>query len=137
MNGMDFIALCLAAGALINMWLHPTTPILSGIREWLIAWGEIVRPDDISEDAPWRPSLWQRIRYVIADGVVCRFCLSHHTPWILLLTCYVGSLYSYWPWYIIWMLPVYSLAITHAVQIIHKMEKTLEQPTDPIHNADA
>jgi hypothetical protein len=123
---LDFIALILAVGAPINAWLHPGG-ILEELREYVAAWAEGSYED--------RPPTWREIfRERIGALANCRFCLSYHVPWVLLLLCYVPSLWLHSPWDMLVKLPIYSLAATRVSMILWPLDpdipETLEDMED-------
>jgi len=54
----------------------------------------------------------------VAELLNCGFCLSHHTPWVLLLLCYLPSLFIVEPWAFLFKVPIYSLAATRISTIL-------------------
>lgn len=105
---LDFIALILATGAPINAWMEPDG-LFAGWREWLIAWGDIDRPEDASPG--WQPTRWQRVKNGIGKLAQCRFCQHYHVPYLLLI--FLGiSLFLVPPWDTLVKFPIYSLAVT-------------------------
>jgi hypothetical protein len=101
----DLFALGLAAGVPVNAWLHKGG-IFEEKREKIGTWGD---PDSETESFNTKA---ERRRGLVAQLLICRFCLSHHTPWILILLFYLPSLWLVDPWSTIVKLPVYSLAAT-------------------------
>jgi hypothetical protein len=101
----DLLALGLAAGVPVNAWLHKGG-IFEEKREKLATWGD---PDS---ESPQAGSRVEQMRGLLAQLLTCRFCLSHHIPWILILLFYLPSLLLIEPWSIIVKLPIYSLAAT-------------------------
>ena len=99
MNFVDLLALALAAGVPINAWLHKDG-LFEETREKLTT---------RLEPVPERPS---RIRERLVQLITCRFCLSHHTPWILILLFYLPSFWFEDKWQVIIKLPIYSFAAT-------------------------
>lgn len=85
--------------------------------------------------------LWMRLFDWVPDWAVelvtCRFCLSHHTPWLLVLLCYVPAWYVAETYSWLWKIPVYSLAATRLGNILNAYAKTArydrdEEPATPV-----
>lgn len=112
MSWIDLVALGFAAGVPINAWLHPGG-LFEELVEWIRVWSEFVPTDE--KQTPTRED---RIKEKIGQLLTCPFCLSHHTPWILILLCYFPSLWMSYPWDVIFKLPVYSMAATQITLII-------------------
>jgi hypothetical protein len=51
--------------------------------------------------------------------VTCKFCFSHHTPWILAAAFFLPALFLPTPWDFVLKIPVYSLAATRLGNIIN------------------
>jgi len=121
MTWIDFIALGLAAGVPINTWLHPGGLFEEAV-EWLRVWAEFV-----PTDANPKPRLKDKIRSKLGQLATCPFCLSHHTPWILLLLFFVPSLWLSSPWDVIFKLPIYSMAATQITLIVFHFVKDSDE----------
>ena len=68
-------------------------------------------------------AIWMRLFDRLPDWLValitCKFCFSHHTPWVLALLCYLPAwcVAESYAW--LWKLPVYSLAATRLGNILN------------------
>jgi hypothetical protein len=111
---LDFAAVALAAGALVDAWLVERG-LFEELLDKIAAWGTIQQADR-QEDGRLRWSAWWRNK--LAYGLHCAFCLSYHTAFWLLLLFYLPSLWLSPPWDVVCKLPIYSLAATRLSLII-------------------
>ena len=118
---IDLVAIGLAAGVPINAWLHKGG-IFEEWVEWLRVWAEFVPTDTKA-----LPDKNDRIRERVGQLLTCFFCLSHYTPWILILLFYLPSLCFNAPWSVVIKLPIYAMAATRITLIVeHFMRKNDE-----------
>lgn len=82
------------------------------------------------EDHNYGPKpFWMRLFDLLPDRfcelLTCHYCLSHHTPWILLVLLMTPSVILRWLWdsplSFLPMIPVYSLAATRIGNIVNSM----------------
>ena len=122
MNTLDFLALTLAAGDVVDVWFNGS--IFSAARGYMQARADepdTPAPDDeltlpaedptITEET----SAWTRLgdRFIptlAAELLSCSYCFSRHTPFYLAVCFYVPSLFLPSPWSDLVKLPVYTLA---------------------------
>lgn len=97
MGIVDFIALVFAASAVVDAWFNGS--IFADRRAYFQAL------DDGGSK--------------LGELMSCRFCFSHHTPWILAALFFVPGLFVPEPWGFVLKLPVYSLAATRIGNIIN------------------
>lgn len=131
MTTLDFIVLTLAAGAVVHVWFRGS--IFTEPRAYTEARTDLPMSDEALADMPAPDEdddsepvpLWMRLadRVVptfVCELLVCHFCLSHHTPYILALLFFLPSLFVTAPWAVfLFKLPVYSLAATRLGNIIN------------------
>lgn len=131
MTALDFIVLSLAAGALVHVWFRGS--IFTELRAYTEIRTELPPDDELLNDMPApaesddRASvpLWMRLGdrvlpTFVCELLVCHFCLSHHTPYILALLFFLPSLFVTAPWAVfLFKLPVYSLAATRLGNILN------------------
>ena len=129
MTALDFFALVMAASAIVDVWRNGS--IFAELRAYFEARQDAGPPlaDDpvpTEESLPADPNpWWMRLFDAVlprwfAELVSCRFCLSHHTPWVAAVVCYLPTLFVTTPWMIFLLkLPVYSLAATRIGNIIN------------------
>lgn len=130
MTWLDFVALILAASAVVDVWFNGS--IFADWRSFfqdkadepdeLPSEPEAEQLDDVEgEPLPFLMRVADRIvpRF-IAELVSCWFCFSHHTPWVLAMVCFFPALFIEIEW-LAWLfkLPVYSLAATRAGNLIN------------------
>ena len=132
MNWLDFIALTLAAGAVVNVWKNGS--IFADWRAFIEDKADDSLPDyadtpPATDDATGGEPLPVLMRVVdrvmprfFAELLSCAFCFSHHTPWLLAMVCFFPTLFITTPW-ICWLfkLPVYSLAATHLGNLLNSI----------------
>lgn len=122
MNTLDFLALSLAAGDVVDVWFNGS--IFSAARGYMQNRAdsldatpepedELALPEDptITEET----SVWTRlgdrlVPTLLAELLSCSYCFSRHTPLYLALCFYVPSLFLPSPWSDLFKLPVYALA---------------------------
>jgi len=114
MDLLDFVALFLAAGAVVNAWMKKDG-LFAGWRDWLAIWGD---------QSGWR--------WFFATLLNCRVCLTYHAAFWLMVVFYLPS--HFWlspPWAVVWFLPVYSLAATRLSLLIGSLTASLPIENDP------
>lgn len=107
---LDFIAIIGAVGAVVNAWMH-RGGLFEDWRDRLEVWAS--NPSD--ETGPAAKSLswaYHGTRARIAQLFNCRFCLSYHVAFWLIVLFYLPSLWLAPPWSLLVKLPIYSLAAT-------------------------
>lgn len=103
MTPLDFIVLTLAASALVHVWFRGS--IFSDLRAYSevrtespvseeFVDGDDQLPDALITEEP--PPLWMSLadRVVpdfVFDLLTCPFCLSHHTPYVIALLCFLPA----------------------------------------------
>lgn len=91
--------------------------------------------------SPWLPppsdttrSWWMRLFDWVPDWAVelltCRFCCSHHAPWVLLVLCYLPAWHGDATYAWLWKIPVYSLAATRLGNILNAYARTSRYERD-------
>lgn|GEM_PF-2127148 len=130
MTWLDFIALTLAASAVVDVWQNGSA--FADWRAFLQDKADEPDPDpappavsdtdeeDEGDPLPFMMRVADRVlpRF-IAELLVCPFCFSHHTPWVLALVCFLPSFFVSWAWLVFLLkLPVYSLAATRLGNLI-------------------
>lgn len=116
MTPIELLALCLAAGAVVDVWQQGS--IFEGARA---AVRETARLD-YSDRAmrAWKPirSRIVDLRTFAARMLDCWYCFSHWVPAMLLVACVAPGIacpgLRPWAW-----LPVYSLAATRVVLLVN------------------
>jgi len=107
MTILEFVAVCLAAGALVDAWLHEPG-LFDEVREWISVWGQ-PRPDEVRETGlTWRA--WGRGK--IAQLAGCHKCMTYHAAFWLLLLFWLPSHWLNPPWTQILFFPIWALAAT-------------------------
>jgi hypothetical protein len=125
-NVLDFVALILAAGAVVDVWFNGS--IFAEMRAWAEAkangdaalYDEEQDPLSIDTDLPVPddpPSWWMRIANKIvptwmAELLTCPFCLSYHAPVWLTVVFILPGLFLIEPGSTLLKLPLYCLAAT-------------------------
>lgn len=114
MTAIDFIALVFAASTCVDTWFNGS--IFDSWRAWFEASSDIAISSD--QVIPrWRLDI--RAMDLFSEMVTCKFCVSHHTPWLLACAFFVPALFVSAPWDFIFKIPVYSLAATRIGNIIN------------------
>ena len=120
MNTLDFLALTLAAGDVVDVWFNGS--IFSAIRGYMQARTDADVPVIDDEPTPEadpeiteETSAWTRcgdrfLPTLVAELLSCSYCFSRHTPFYLAVCFYVPSLFLASPWSNLVKLPVYVLA---------------------------
>lgn len=123
MTTLDFIALSLAAGDIVDVWFNGS--IFSAIRGYVQARAdtpdapapedELVLPPPEDPTITEETSAWTRfgdrfLPTLLAELLSCSYCFSRHTPFYLAVCFYVPSLFLPSPWSDLVKLPVYALA---------------------------
>ncbi len=124
MTLLDFLVLCLAASAVVDVWFNGSI-----FAEWR-AYAEALDDtepccnEELPTDIPLEPialhmrwMVWLPSR--VLTLILCRYCFSHHTPWIVAVTCFVPGLFLADPWAALCKLPAYCLAATRLGNIIN------------------
>lgn len=99
MTWLDFIALSLAAGGVVDVWKNGS----------IFALARAVAADAAETDAVQNR---RTVRGLLGELLSCEFCLSHHTPWLLAVLFLLPALVVTGPLAFLLKLPVYSLAAT-------------------------
>jgi len=126
MTWLDFIALTLAASAVIDVWFNGS--IFADFVSFFQIKGDY--PDDNAieiedDDIPEEPQpVWLRMADKItprwtAELLSCPFCLSHHTPFWVAVLFFVPSVFMEDPWAILVKIPMYCLAATRLGNIVN------------------
>jgi hypothetical protein len=102
---LDFIVLTLAASAWVDTWFN------GSIFDSWRAYSEAMADSGYLEKT--------RLRDLFYEMVTCKFCFSHHTPWILAVAFFLPALFVQPPWDFVLKIPVYSLAATRLGNIIN------------------
>jgi len=127
---VDFIALVFAASGWVDSWFNGS--IFAEFRAYFETRDDSAGSYDTapassySATDPWpsppRP-LWMRAFDLLPNWfcelVTCRFCFSHHTPWLLAFGLLLPALMVPDPWNFVLKIPVYSLAATRIGNIIN------------------
>lgn len=126
MTPLDFIILTLAASAIVDAWRCGS--IFEKRRIYLDAYylsgrncEEAVNAVEREQIMTWREDfrIIDRLPNLVLELFTCPFCFSHHTPWILALTCFLPAFYMEGVWVFLLKLPAYSLAATRLGTIIN------------------
>lgn len=135
MTVLDFFALVMAASAIVDVWRNGS--IFAEPRAYFEARADagVASSEPLPEEGlPADPNPWWMWLFDhclpgwFAELVNCRFCLSHHTPWMAALVCYFPTLFISTAWMVFLMkLPVYSLAATRIGNIINACVPTSAQ----------
>ena len=130
MSWLDFFVGTLAAAAIVDVWFNGS--IFASLRAVVEGKAEEADEDvtideddaaavDDGEPLPLFLRIVDRVLpKFIADLLVCPFCFSHHTPWIVILLCFVTS-YSCENETLAFAfkIPAYSLAMTRLGTLIN------------------
>lgn len=126
MTLLDFLALTLAASAVVDVWFNGS--ILAGPLAYCQARADDTEAADYEAEAESDSAADAGGGVRLADLVIptwlckllsCAFCLSHHTPWLLAALFYVPGLFLEPPWSLILKVPLYSLAATRLGNILN------------------
>lgn len=126
MDWLDFLVLTLAASAVVDVWFNGS--ILAEALAYVQARTDLPLDSEdsegLAEPPADQPGRLQRLAdqclpTVICQLLVCPFCLSHHTPWLLATACFVPGLFWDSPWALLCKLPVYCLAATRLGNLIN------------------
>ena len=133
MNIFDFVALVLAAGAVVDAWFNGS--IFAEMRALAelqansstALYTEEQTPPPPGDELPVPDDPlpgWMRIASKIvpiwaADLLTCPFCLSYHVPIWLAGIFILPSFFLPAPWSILLKLPIYCLAATRASNILN------------------
>lgn len=129
MSVLDFIVLVLAASAWVDCWFNGS--IFDEWRAYFQARGDAwPSPYPHSESSassepipqepqPWWMTVFNWLPDWFCELVSCKFCFSHHTPWVLATVSFLPALFVAEPWDWLLKLPVYSLAATRLGNIIN------------------
>jgi len=122
MTALDIVVCMLAAGAAVNAWLMKGG-LFATWRDTLHAWGEPVgEVPTRADDARW----------LIAKLFNCRICLTYHVAfWLLVLFYLPSQLWLKPPWDVVWLIPVYALAVTRLSLLIGTITAYLNIEGDP------
>ncbi len=93
---LNFFVLVLASRAVLAAWFEGS--IFAGARATAEAWDN-----------------W------LGELLGCRFCLSYHVPFWLLVVGYVPGLWLAEPWQTLSRVPIYSLAVTGLLYTISEV----------------
>lgn len=136
MSWLDFIVLTLAAGAIVNVWFNGSI-----FAEWRTFVSVMADEPEIPEEATDDlqgdpPPLLMRVAgkclpRIVFELFTCDFCLSHHTPWVLMLLFFFPALLVETEWLAFLLkLPVYSLAATQLGNLINAISPASVRYTD-------
>ena len=129
MQLLDFVALFLAVGAVVDVWLREGG-LFEDFRDLIQTWGTSVDTTDARRETPWRRWYhWAREKLGQLAG--CNFCLSYHAAFWLLALFYVPSLFIVSPWNVVIKLPIYLLAATRLSLAFDSIMDTVE-PKDSL-----
>ena len=132
MTWLDFLALTLAAAAVVDVWFNGS--IFADWRAFMQDKAD--GPEDPGEDAasdtdeedegeplPFMMRIADRVvPTFIAELLSCSFCFSHHTPWLLAVLLFFPSLLVETPWIVFLLkVPVYSLAATRLGTVMNAL----------------
>lgn len=125
MNLLDFLALALAGGALVDVWFNGSL-----FANWLAFMqvkaqgpppvdatppGDAAESNEVAVEEPL-PRLMRFADRVLprlaAELLSCPDCLAHHTPAVIACGCLVPALFLDQPWADLFKLPMYALAAT-------------------------
>jgi len=138
MTWLDFIVMVLAAKAVHTVWFEGS--IFATPRAFFQDLDdELPEDDDIPEEAEDDPlPLWMRLvdKYcprLLAELVSCPFCFSHHTPWMVMVTCFIPALFVETPWLAFLLkMPAYSLAATQCMTLMDRITNVGRDDTETI-----
>lgn len=135
MSWLDFFVCTLAASAIVDVWFNGS--IFAGWRALVQAVSddpqEPATTDDLDEtlddeqqELPFAMRVvGQLMPVLLADMLLCVFCFSHHTPWVVILTCFCTSYSCEDPaWAFALKLPAYSLAMTRLGNLVNSYAPT-------------
>jgi hypothetical protein len=121
---LDFVALALAAGAVVNAWLHEGG-LFEQWRDALFVWGEY------SPAEPRPATRRERAKELFAQLVNCRVCLTYHAAFWLFVLFLLPAFWLTPPWPLIAKAPIYVLAATRISLLIGLYVETWGLENDP------
>lgn len=131
MGIVDFIALIFAASGWVDLWFNGS--LFDEWRAYFQARDDFTEDEDYPDDNPScslsapdpeppRP-LWMWLFDWLPDWfcelVSCKFCFSHHTPWLLAMFFLLPAMFVPAGWAFVLKVPVYCLAATRIGNIIN------------------
>lgn len=117
---LDVVVVALAAGALVNAWLH-SGGLFEGFRDWL---GVLAVP----RNKPWHDWFWERLHFLLT----CRVCLTYHAAfWLLVLFCATSHLWTAPLVALIVRTPIYALAAARISLMLGSLIMALGLEGDP------
>ncbi len=122
MSWLDFIALTLAASAIVDVWRNGS--LFADWRAFLEDFGDRTETSAVLESGEKLPFLMRLADSWLPNWVAamlsCAFCFSYHAPWVVALVCLFPATLVPYDWLAFLLkLPVYALAATRLGNLIN------------------